>query len=273
MQVWNVLHATRWKCRTQKIAKNSQSGYHRTNLSGYIFATKSRIDNWKKSLLNSNSSPTSLQYGELRPISGWDRFVVWGTPANFNQFCVLAALLHGTLLVGTSQTLRRWTEGATYIGQGGHHVGPLSTFYFVIYTHKHTTTVLQPFVWDYQGEPVPEETLTHPPSWSSSNLYQLLSSTTIHNILLVQITCLAIFLHNLFPLGLEPSTSYSIHFFTQSVSSFRSTYPYHRNLFCCSINIISSIPNLSLNSLLGTLSVTLTLHIIYYSIILMLTVC
>jgi len=36
-----------------------------------------------------------------------------------------------------------------------------------------TTTVLRPFVWDYPGEPVPEETLTHPPSWSSSNLYQL----------------------------------------------------------------------------------------------------
>ena len=62
-------------------------------------------------------------------------------------------------------------------------------------------------------------------------------------------------------LGLEPSTSYSIHFFTQSVSSFRSTCPYHRSLFCCSINIISSIPRLSLNSLLGTLSFTLTLHI------------
>jgi len=56
------------------------------------------------------------------------------------------------------------------------------------------------------------------------------------------------------PLGLEPSTSYSIHFFTQSVSSFRITCPYHRNLFCCSINIISCIPSLSRNSLLGTLS-------------------
>jgi len=56
------------------------------------------------------------------------------------------------------------------------------------------------------------------------------------------------------PLVLEPSTSYSVHFFTQSVSSFRSTCPYHHNLFCCSINIVSSIPSLSLNSLLGTLS-------------------
>ena len=45
----NVLHAARWKCRTQKIAKKSPSAHHRTTLSGYIFATKARIDNRKKS--------------------------------------------------------------------------------------------------------------------------------------------------------------------------------------------------------------------------------
>jgi len=33
--------------------------------------------------------------------------VVWGTPANFNRFRVLAALLHGTPVLGISQTLRR----------------------------------------------------------------------------------------------------------------------------------------------------------------------
>jgi len=34
--------------------------------------------------------------------------LVWGTPGNFNGFRVLAALLHGTLVVGVShQTLRR----------------------------------------------------------------------------------------------------------------------------------------------------------------------
>jgi len=32
--------------------------------------------------------------------------VVWGTPANFNGFRVLAALLYGTLVLGVSQTLR-----------------------------------------------------------------------------------------------------------------------------------------------------------------------
>jgi len=32
---------------------------------------------------------------------------VWGTRANFNGLRVFAALLHGTLVVGVSQTLRR----------------------------------------------------------------------------------------------------------------------------------------------------------------------
>ena len=33
--------------------------------------------------------------------------LVWGTPANFNGFRILAALLHDILVVGVSQTLRR----------------------------------------------------------------------------------------------------------------------------------------------------------------------
>jgi len=33
--------------------------------------------------------------------------LVWGTPAHFNGFRVLAALLHGTLVVGVSETLQR----------------------------------------------------------------------------------------------------------------------------------------------------------------------
>ena len=63
------------------------------------------------------------------------------------------------------------------------------------------------------------------------------------------------------PLGLGSSTSYSIHFFTQSSSSFRSTCSYYRNLFCCNTNVMPSIPNLSLSSLLGNLSFTLMPHI------------
>ena len=44
-----------------------------------------------------------------------------------------------------------------------------------------TMAILRPFVRDYPGEPVPEETLTHPPSWSSSNLYLLLPSTMLES--------------------------------------------------------------------------------------------
>ena len=45
---------------------------------------------------------------------------VWGTPSNFKGFRVLEALLHGTQVLGVSQTLRRWTEGATCVRQGDH---------------------------------------------------------------------------------------------------------------------------------------------------------
>jgi len=63
------------------------------------------------------------------PLAAEIRWRVWGTPVNFNWFRVLAALLHGTRVVGVSQSLRRWTEGATYIRQGGHHhLGHWPTF-------------------------------------------------------------------------------------------------------------------------------------------------
>jgi len=65
------------------------------------------MDN-RKNLLNSNTSSTCphhmVNFGPLTAEIGWR---VWGTPANFNGFGVLAALLQGTLVVGVSQTLRR----------------------------------------------------------------------------------------------------------------------------------------------------------------------
>jgi len=64
-------------------------------------------------------SHNMVNFGPLAAEIFWR---VWGTPANFNGFRVLAALLHG-IVVGVCQVLRRSTEGATYIRQGGHHVG------------------------------------------------------------------------------------------------------------------------------------------------------
>jgi len=77
-------------------------------VSGYIFATKAHIDNRKKNWLSSNISsrcPHSMvNFGllavEIDP-------VVWDTPANFNDFRVLASLLHGSQVVSVSQSLRR----------------------------------------------------------------------------------------------------------------------------------------------------------------------
>ena len=63
------------------------------------------------------------------------------------------------------------------------------------------------------------------------------------------------------PLGLVPSISYCIHFYAPSLSSFRSTCPYHCNLFCCSTMIMSSNPSPSLNPFFGTLSCSLMPYI------------
>jgi len=99
-----VLHAIRWKYRTQKIAILAPSHI----LSGHIFATEACIDNRKKHLLNSNTSSTCPDnMVNLRLLTAEICWQVWGIPANFNGFRVLAALLHGTLVLGVSQTLRR----------------------------------------------------------------------------------------------------------------------------------------------------------------------
>jgi len=100
------------------------------NCVGLYFATKACVDNRKK-LLNSNVFPTCphkmVNFGPLAAEICWR---VWGTPANFNGFRVLAALLHGieqrappifgraaiTLLIGPHSSYRysrlflSWTE-------------------------------------------------------------------------------------------------------------------------------------------------------------------
>ena len=101
-----MLHTARCKCRTQKSRQKSPSGHHPTTLSGYIFATKAYIDNRKK-LLSSNISPTCpYNMVNFGPLAAEIVSLLWGTPCNFNGFRVLAALLHGTLVVDVSQTLQ-----------------------------------------------------------------------------------------------------------------------------------------------------------------------
>jgi len=64
-----------------------------------------------------------LKVGPLAAEIGWG---VCGTPAHFNGFRVSAALLHDTLVVGDSQTLRRRTEVPPIFGRA---VVELSSLY------------------------------------------------------------------------------------------------------------------------------------------------
>jgi len=58
-------------------------------------------------MLNSNTSSYPHNMVNFGPLTVEIGLPVWGIPANFSGFRVMAALLHGTLVVGISQTLRR----------------------------------------------------------------------------------------------------------------------------------------------------------------------
>jgi len=92
MEAWNVLHAARWKYRTQK----SPSTHHRTDCRA-ISSQLRYISTIGKNLLNSNMSSTCPHnMVNFRPLTAEIGSGVWGTPANVNGFRVLAALLHVT---------------------------------------------------------------------------------------------------------------------------------------------------------------------------------
>jgi len=107
MQVWNLLHAARWKHRTQKSRQKSPSGHHRTTLSDYIFATKARIDNRKKLVKQQYVLHMSPQYGELRPTSGWDRLTSLGYPCKFQLVSRLSSVTAATSLTGSQPNFAR----------------------------------------------------------------------------------------------------------------------------------------------------------------------
>jgi len=100
-----VLHTARWKCRTQKIAKNSPSWHHHTTLSGYIFATKAPIDNQKKVIKQQYLPTCPHNMVNFGPLAAEIVSLVWGTPANFNGFRVVASLLQQRRSTESNQTL------------------------------------------------------------------------------------------------------------------------------------------------------------------------
>jgi len=140
------------------------------------------------------------------------------------------------------------------------------------HTHTHTCTHTQPFygsldfVRDNPGEPVPEETFTHShSSWSSIisicflHLLRSMTSSLFNPRALQFFSTISLQFFGL-PLGLSPSTSYSIHFFTQSLSSFCNTCPHIATCFAV-VTRLCHLILVSLSTLLGTLSCNFTPHI------------
>jgi len=82
--------------------KRSASVQHRTTLSGYSFANKARIDNWKNLLNCPHFLHNMVNFGPLAAKIG---SVVWGTLANFSMFCILASLLQQRCTIVANQTL------------------------------------------------------------------------------------------------------------------------------------------------------------------------
>jgi len=125
MHVWNVLRAACWKYRTQNIAIFGSIAQICRALSSQLRHVSTIGKKLVKQRYLLHMSHNMVNFGLLTAEICWR---VWGTPANFNGFRIVEALLLGNLVVGVSQTLRRWTEGATYIRQGDDHVGHLPTF-------------------------------------------------------------------------------------------------------------------------------------------------
>jgi len=89
----------------KKVAKNRHLGTI-WQLCRAIFSQLRHVSTIGKKLLSINISSTfphnMVNFG---PLAAEIVSLVWGTPGNFNGFRVFAALLHGTLVVGVSQTV------------------------------------------------------------------------------------------------------------------------------------------------------------------------
>jgi len=91
-------------------AKNSPQIRHLRTIAQLCRAISSQLRHVSiiENLSNSNISSTCpYNMVNFGPLTGEICWRVWGTPANFSWFRILAASLHGTLALDVSQTLRR----------------------------------------------------------------------------------------------------------------------------------------------------------------------
>ena len=134
----------------KKVAKNRHLGTT-PQLCRAISLEVRHVSTIGKKVLSSNISPTCphnmVNFG---PLATENVSLVWSTPGNFNGFRVLAALLHGTLVVGVSQTAALNRERYLYsTGRPSRwalaHISSSSFFLMsdVCYTPTHGVTLVR----------------------------------------------------------------------------------------------------------------------------------
>jgi len=130
----NLKPATRGSLKTQewqdakKVAKNRHLGTI-PQLCRAISSQLRHVSTIGKKLVKQRYVlHISPQYGELRHTNGWDPSGSLRHPCKFQRVSHLGSVTARHLVAGVSQTLRPWTEGATCVQQGDHHVGHWPTF-------------------------------------------------------------------------------------------------------------------------------------------------
>jgi len=117
-------------CCTQLAENTGHKNRHLGTIAQLCRAISSQlrhISTIGKNLLNTNTSSTGPHnMVNFCPITAENCWQVWGTPANFNEFRVLAPLLHGTPAVGVSQTAALNRGRHLYL-EGGHHIAHISS--------------------------------------------------------------------------------------------------------------------------------------------------
>jgi len=106
MHAWNVRHAPRWKYSTQKSPKiRDLRTITQLCRARPISSQLRHVSTIGKRLLNSNISSTCpLKMVNVSPLTAEIGWSVWGTPANWNRFRVLASLLHRRRSTEVNQT-------------------------------------------------------------------------------------------------------------------------------------------------------------------------
>jgi len=102
-----VLHAARWKYRTQKWRKNRYLGTIAQLCRGISSQLRHVSTIGKKLVKQQYLLYMTLQYGELQPTSGWDRFVSLGRPSKFQGVSRLGFVTAATSLNGSQPSFAR----------------------------------------------------------------------------------------------------------------------------------------------------------------------